>query len=215
MTVKNKLESNLKNKPESKLGRKRSFDKEQALKKAMFLFWENGYLGTSISELTNTLGINKPSLYSAFGNKEQLFMSSLDYYMEEYGNPHLNKLSYPEELPFKDRLQNFMTIIAESVTDSALPKGCLFVKTTCEGSEMIPEHIMSAIRNIVENNNQLLLNVLKKEQEKGEIPDNINVIEYADFIDTMLMGMGVQAKNGASLESLQPIIQLTVAAIVK
>ncbi|MGK0273063.1 MAG: AcrR family transcriptional regulator [Cocleimonas sp.] len=199
----------------SKLGRKRSFNKEEALEKAMFLFWENGYLGTSITELTQTLGINKPSLYSAFGNKEQLFKSSLDYYMKVYGNPHLDKLSFPEELPFKDRLSNFMTSIAESVTDSTLPKGCLFVKTTCEGSEMIPEHITSAVQGIVENNNQVLLKVLRDEQEKGEIPQTINVIEYADFIDTMLMGMGVQAKNGASIVSLQAIIQLTVAAIVK
>ena len=196
-------------------GRKRSFDKEEALEKAMFLFWENGYLGTSIAELTQTLGINKPSLYAAFGNKEQLFMSSLDFYMREYGNPHLDKLSYPEDLPFKDRLENFMQSIAESVTDTSLPKGCLFVKTTCEGSEMIPEHIMSALQGIVENNNQTLLRVLKEEQEQGAIPDDINITEYADFIDTMLMGMGVQAKNGASLDALQSIIQLTVGALVR
>jgi len=199
----------------SKLGRKRSFDKNKALRKAMFLFWENGYLGTSINELTQTLGINKPSLYSAFGNKEQLFMSSLDYYMKEYGTPHLDKLSYPQDLSFKDRLHNFMTSIAESMTDSTLPKGCLFVKTTCEGSDMIPELITSAMQTIIENNNKIIINILEVEQIKGQIPQEINVIEYADFIDTMLMGMGVQAKNGAHIELLQPIILLTVDAIVK
>jgi AcrR family transcriptional regulator len=200
---------------ERKLGRKRSFDKEKALEKAMFLFWKNGYLGTSITELTQTLGINKPSLYSAFGNKEQLFMSSLDYYMKEYGNPHLDNLRYPEDLPFKDRLRNFMASIAESMTDSTLPKGCLFVKSTCEGSEMIPEHITSALHEIVENNNQVLLTILKTEQKKGEIPQNIDVIEYANFINTILMGMGVQAKNGVSIDAFQQIIQLTINAIVK
>ncbi len=120
-----------------------------------------------------------------------------------------------EELPFKERLYDFMTSIAESMTDSTLPKGCLFVKTSCEGSEMIPVQITSALHNIVDDNNQFVINVLEAEQERGEIPKEINVIEYANFIDTMLMGMGVQAKNGANIQSLQPIIQLTVAAIVK
>ncbi len=76
-------------------GRKRTFDEEQALEAAMRVFWQKGYVGTSLSDLTAALGINKPSLYAAFGNKEQLFASALARYGSRYGLPHAEHLLEP------------------------------------------------------------------------------------------------------------------------
>lgn len=89
----------------TKAGRKRSFDKQQALDKAMRLFWANGFSGTSISALAAILGINKPSLYAAFGNKEQLFKASLDHYAECYGEPSVLKLHEPDTDSLEERLE--------------------------------------------------------------------------------------------------------------
>ena len=65
-------------------GRPRKFDKEHALEAAMLVFWRNGYSGTSLADLTNAMAINKPSMYAAFGNKEQLFKASLEQYINQY-----------------------------------------------------------------------------------------------------------------------------------
>src|ERR1700677_3646651 len=64
----------------SVVGRPRAFDTEEALDRAMRVFWRKGYLGTSLSDLTNLMGINRPSLYAAFGNKKSLFRKALDHY---------------------------------------------------------------------------------------------------------------------------------------
>ena len=73
-------------------GRQREFDKQVALDAAMNVFWLNGYTGTSLSDLTDAMGINKPSLYAAFGNKEALFVRALNHYIDKHGSPHLEAL---------------------------------------------------------------------------------------------------------------------------
>ena len=78
-------------------GRPRAFDKEKALEAAMLVFWRNGYAGTSMADLTDAMGINKPSLYAAFGNKEQLFVAAVEQYMRLI-SPSLDYL-YAPDLP--------------------------------------------------------------------------------------------------------------------
>ncbi len=85
-------------------GRQREFDEEIALEAAMSAFWANGFSGTSMADLTRAMGINKPSLYAAFGNKEALFVRALTHYLGKHGYPHAEKLqakdrSLPERLP--------------------------------------------------------------------------------------------------------------------
>ena len=67
-----------------KAGRHRSFDKNNTLEKAMRVFWQNGYPGTSLTDLTTAMGINKSSLYAAFGNKEKLFNQAIEFYLNKY-----------------------------------------------------------------------------------------------------------------------------------
>ena len=77
-------ETKLKQNKASRLGRPRAFDRDQALERALDLFWRNGYEGASLSDLTEAMGINPPSLYAAFGNKEELFCKALDRYGERH-----------------------------------------------------------------------------------------------------------------------------------
>ena len=76
-------------------GRKREFDKQNALNAAMKVFWNKGYLGASLTDLTEGMGINKPSMYSAFGNKEKLFLEATQYYIDHHAKPHAELLSEP------------------------------------------------------------------------------------------------------------------------
>jgi len=194
-----------------KAGRKRAFDKDEALEKAMRLFWANGYSGTSLSDLTTTLGINKPSLYAAFGNKEQLFKASLEHYMEFYGQPHFQQLFEPKDAPLAERLQAYMLSVARLVTDPALPKGCLLVKSTCEsGSEAVPEAITHSLKDMRTENEKVLLAFLTKEQSQGAISNDTDIKQLTSYIMTVLYGVGVLAKNGATMETLQPVIEMAV-----
>src|SRR5262245_59406118 len=76
------LQKNEKNESAVQRGRPREFDTDQALDRALEVFWRKGYEGASISELTEAMGINRPSLYAAFGNKEELFRKALDRYVQ-------------------------------------------------------------------------------------------------------------------------------------
>jgi len=103
-------------------GRKREFDKTEALEQAMRVFWQKGYLGASLSDLTEGMGINKPSLYSAFGNKEALFIHATEFYLEHHAKQHLRFLH--EEKPLQQRLSNYLQSVVAAQFTEIYPKGC-------------------------------------------------------------------------------------------
>ena len=88
-------------------GRHRGFDKEHALEKAMLVFWKNGYPGTSLTDLTTIMEINKSSLYAAFGNKEMLFNQALALYLTRHGLIHSEKLQVKGQ-SLHERVKNYL-----------------------------------------------------------------------------------------------------------
>ena len=102
-------------------GRPREFDRDAALDKAMRLFWERGYEGTSVGDLAEALGIGKPSLYAAFGHKEQLFYEALDLYVRTYG-PELGDVATA-----RGAIESLLRSNAETYTDPSIPSGCMIV----------------------------------------------------------------------------------------
>src|SRR5262245_6911630 len=104
-------------------GRPREFDAALALDKALLVFWEKGYRGTSLDDLTDAMQINRPSLYAAFGDKEQLFLSAVDRYRDKYIVPQVKKLFAEKTL--RKALSEFLRGIAGVVTSESTPPGCL------------------------------------------------------------------------------------------
>ena len=199
-----------------KLGRKCSFDREDALDKAMKLFWAGGYSGTSISDLTAELGINKPSLYAAFGNKEQLFKSALSFYQEKYTAPRYATLLEPRTDSLSTRLEAFLRSIAEVVTDPKLPMGCLYVNSTCEsGAKDMTSEILEDLYNIKGDTMQYFVDVFKKEQVLGNLSKEADVVIISNYLMAILFGMGVLAKNGSTLNELEPVIKITVDSLLR
>ncbi|MEW8627944.1 MAG: TetR/AcrR family transcriptional regulator [Candidatus Thiodiazotropha sp.] len=193
------------------VGRKRSFDKSEALDKAMRLFWENGYSGTSVSDLTEQLGINKPSLYAAFGNKEKLFQSALERYMACYAAPLLEQLTMADEKPLAERIRRYMNNIIELVSDTASPKGCLFVKSSCEaGGTGVPEEVTQALQNMGLATQQVLITLFDKEQRLGRLPATAEPKVMADYLMSVLYGISVLARQGRPKQELNSIIEMTI-----
>ncbi|MES9968393.1 MAG: TetR/AcrR family transcriptional regulator [Candidatus Thiodiazotropha sp.] len=195
-------------------GRRRTFDKSEALDMAMRVFWENGYSGTSMSDLTEALGINKPSLYAAFGNKEQLFETALNHYMSHYGAPIFERLKEPADAPLSERIRSYMLGIIDVINNRQSPKGCLFVKSCCEaGSTAIPDDISLSLQAMRQANERLLTKVVESEQKRGCLSETAKPKDIAEYLLSVLYGLTVQVKQGKSRKELVRIVDIAINAL--
>lgn len=195
-------------------GRKRAFDKTKALEKAMRLFWHHGYAGTSLSDLTETLGINKPSLYAAFGNKEQLFNAALDHYVHTYGSLPLKKMREPANLSFRQRLENYFFAVIENNTHDALPEGCFVVKCHCDaGGNNLPKEAEDALHAVSNSTEKVMAELLLNEQQKGQLAASHDIEALTNFIMSQVYGISVLARRGKSRETLQTIARTALSTI--
>ncbi len=188
------------------MGRPREFDAEQALDKALDVFWRHGYEGTSISELTQAMGISPPSLYAAFGNKEKLFRSALDRYAEVRKQVWSELMSEPTARAMMERL--FERVIEFYATEGN-PHCCMLVKGTLTSGDcghVLADH-MSAKRAESE---QMLVERFTKAKTSGELPDEIEPKDLAGYYMTVLDGMSVRAASGASRDELRKVAALAM-----
>ncbi len=195
-------------------GRKRAFDRQQALDQAMHVFWANGFAGTSLSDLTAALGINKPSLYAAFGNKEQLFNAAVAHYMSDYGLPKLRGRLESANEPLQERIRAYLYGVVDLVTDSGSPRGCLFVRSACEaGGTAVPQDVSATIRRMGQESEAALVDMLKVEQRRGNLSEDVCADDTARFIMSIIYGLAVLAKNGDSKISLRAVADVAVDAV--
>jgi len=193
-------------------GRKLGFDKEEALDKAMRIFWKKGYVGTSLSDLTNGLGINKPSLYSAFGNKEQLFIQTSQHYFEKYAEIHSRQLS--SEGSVKERLSRFLTSVISQQCSDDTPKGCYVSLCISESvGEMYPPEAAELIEEANHYSEKLLNDFLTAEQKKETISKEIDVTEVARYLTTFIHGTAAMARGGRNKEDLLSLVDKAVNII--
>ncbi len=191
-------------------GRQRLFDTEQALDAAMLLFWKSGYAGTSIASLTAAMGLNKPSLYSAFGNKEQLFQTVVERYVQKHGFPHAEKLM-TGDAPLKARVRLYLNSIASMQMDGSLPGGCFVANSSCEcGGDALPEKAAETIRLINAKTQAGLLAFFKAEQQKGNLSVDKSPEALVAYLQAINNGMAVMARGDASKKELEAVINQTV-----
>ncbi|NRA15498.1 MAG: TetR/AcrR family transcriptional regulator [Oceanospirillaceae bacterium] len=192
-----------------KAGRHRTFDKDTALDQAMQVFWVNGYPGTSLADLTHAMGINKPSLYSAFGNKEKLYKSALERYVQKHGVIHAKHL-FSAEKNLNERVQCYLTSIAQMVTEPTLPGGCFVCLSTNEvGGTCIPAAALQTIFNINQQSKTALTDFFTAEIAAGNLASERSPATVANYILSLQFGLSVMARNGAKLTELNEIIQLS------
>jgi len=191
-------------------GRHRSFDKDKALEKAMLVFWKNGYPGTSLTDLTKVMGINKSSLYAAFGNKEELYSQTLKFYLNKHGEVHSTEL-FKAELSLKERIKNYLLSIAKMITNPELPRGCLVCNSTSEiASSCLPENSAKDINNINQQTLKTLTEFLKKEQQVGNLIEGNSPKTLANYLLILQFGLAVSARNGSNMEELQEVINFSL-----
>jgi AcrR family transcriptional regulator len=187
-------------------GRPRVFDMDEALDKALKIFWEKGYEGASLAEFTVTLGINKPSLYAAFGNKEELFQKALSKYT--LGPASFVKEIISEPTAFKVA-QSFLFKAADFLTSTSHPKGCMVVQAAISIGDN-----SSRVKNLLIkyrlNYEQLLSVRFEKAVIDGDLTEGAKPKLLAKYLATLHQGMSIQATSGATKEELLEIAKLAL-----
>ncbi|MFG2003224.1 TetR/AcrR family transcriptional regulator [Spirillospora sp. NPDC048911] len=183
-------------------GRPREFDVDERLDRALEVFWRQGYEGTALSDLTEAMGINKPSLYSAYGNKEALFIKALDRYSEGPASYVDKALAAPTA---RAAAETIMRGAVDLTTSS--PGGCLFVQGALATGEQgaCARDELNARRRA---GHEALRARFERAQAEGDLPPDADPNALARLVWTTTYGLSVQATTGATAKELHEAVDL-------
>jgi AcrR family transcriptional regulator len=185
------------------MGRHREFDVDMALDAALDVFWRKGYEGTSYTDLTQATGVERPGLYSAFGNKEAMFRLALDRYYAQYLHYFTKAL---EQATSRLVVEHILSGAAELHTRFADRSGCMGVL----GAVVGPDSVAPIQKTLVDARSvgeAALVQRLNAARESGDLPEDANCTALAAFVMTILSGMAVQARSGYDRETLEIVAQ--------
>ena len=190
------------------VGRPREFDVEEALSAALKVFWRKGYEGASLSDLTEAMGINPPSLYAAFGNKEGLFRAVLERYDARRADLMGQVLSAPDS---KTAAKLFLEGVAEfsADTNGRNPPGCLLVQSGLSCSDQDIPEVLAQHRAEKE---KALRERFERDRKDGNLPKSASPAVLASYLVAMANGMCVQASAGATTKDLMGVVKLALDA---
>jgi AcrR family transcriptional regulator len=185
-----------------KRGRPKSFDREAVLDAAMLLFWDRGFEQTSVDEVASAMGICTSSLYSSFGDKEALFLAAVNHYRTGRGSVY--DIAVEKGKTAKESFTNLFKLAATEMTRLDQPRGCMLslALPTCTPRYDELQKELDRLRGLSET---IWVNRLRVAMQSKEIPKSTDVRLMATFFKTTLMGMSLQARTGASKETLMKI----------
>ncbi|HJV96688.1 MAG TPA: TetR/AcrR family transcriptional regulator [Albitalea sp.] len=166
----------------------------------MHVFWERGYEAASISELTAAMGITPPSLYTAFGDKEHLFLEAIERYATS--GPGGGAPRVLAEAPSARRaIERLLEDAAEELTRSCHPAGCMVV-TAATNCSVASAHVQAALAKRRAASEAGIRDRIEQGIREGELPPDTDAAALANFYTTVFQGMSIQARDGASRASL-------------
>lgn len=186
----------------SQRGRPRSFDRDTALAAAMRVFWERGYENASLSELTAAMGINRPSLYAAFGDKAALFREATELYQRTMS---LAGPALANAASARDAVETMLRAYADAYCNPDTPRGCLVVSAaaSCPDRETELKAMLAANLHAV---GEGIKRRLKQGVEAGEVPETTDIAALASYFEAVLQGLSIQSRTGASRQRLHRIV---------
>ena len=193
-----------------KTGRPIEFDPETALDKAMILFWTQGYKTTSTTDLMNTMGLSKSSLYQSFGSKRELFIRCLNRYCQQSIEHQRSKLA--DVKPGKQYLIELFKNLININKNKDIPKGCMLVNTACEFGD-IDKELSTFVESRLEMTRQMFQKVIEVGQSAGEIPNDKNAEHLSSLLVVSSFGLRVMAKLDIDRSVLEPIVDQILAQL--
>jgi hypothetical protein len=191
-----------------KTGRPLSFDRSAALKAAMLAFWRHGYETTSIADLTSAMGITAPSLYTAFGSKQQLFLEAVELYA---GDPAERARGFTAAKSAFEAASQLLNAVAIAYTGDETPAGCLLASATATGS-LEAVDVQRAVASVRHGLAAQLAARIEADIADGLLSSECDANGLADFIVAVIQGMSVLARDGGSRAQLVAVARTAMMA---
>lgn len=188
-------------------GRPKQFDRDQALDRALDLFWRHGYESTSLADLVEATGAKAPTLYAEFGNKEGLFRAAVERYLSRYAECSNQLLE--QDLPIAEIVEAYMRNSAQVFTDPHNPAGCFMVCASAALSAS-SDDIAEMLRRKHHAQEASLQACFDRKVQQGELLAKTDTALLAKYIICVIEGMSVQAREGASREDLLRLLDATM-----
>jgi AcrR family transcriptional regulator len=188
-------------------GRPRSFDRDAALDAAMQVFWAKGFEAASLSDLTKAMGINPPSLYATFGDKEKLFLEAIERYRGNQGEA----CPYADEPTARGAIERLLTNLACEFTDCCHPRGCMMVMAATTSSGTSDAFQQALARQRDEGKTHLKARIQRGIKD-GDVPADTDVAALANFYQAIIAGMSLQARDGATRKTLLGMVETAMRA---
>lgn len=193
------------------IGRPRKFDREEALHKAMLVFWSRGYENATLLDLQQAMGgITAPSFYSAFGSKEELFREAVSLYSLQEGSGVMRSLT--EGKTAKESIDALLRETVSLVSGCDTPRGCL---VALGGINCSPDksEVTTFVQELRHQRLDLIRSRLARGVIEGDLPAETDIDGLANYFTTVVDGICLQAKDGVSPESLKRTVKLAMAAL--
>ena len=189
-------------------GRPLSFDRDAALEQAMLRFWRHGYETTSISDLTEAMGITAPSLYTAFGDKRRLFLEAVRRYA---GDPEAVGTTIDEAPTAYDAARSILHGAVETFTGQTTPPGCLLASATASGSTGSAD-VQAIVAGYRQRIGDQLHARIARDVTGGLLPDDTDAPALSGLVVTTVQGLSVLARDGVSRAALARIADAALRA---
>lgn len=190
-------------------GRPRSFDRQAALERAMEVFWDRGYQAASMTDLTEAMGINSPSLYAAFGSKEALYREAVEHFAATESDEILAPLRNAPTA--REALEGYLIASARTFTRPGRPPGCMVVLSAVNAVG-VGEETSRILREMRAGSITVIEERLQGAVNEGELPASLDRHAVASYYVTVQQGMSIQARDGAARATLEAIAQGAMAA---
>lgn len=190
-------------------GRPRTFDRQEALQRAVGVFLARGYDGATLEDLQTAMGgIAAPSFYAAFGSKESLFLEVVELYRSTVGDRGRQALDGPT---VREAVEGMLRVSADTFLDTKGPRGCLLMlgAMNCTRANKDVHDLLRTMRQQIP---ELIRKRLERAVADGELPAGLDLAGVASFYTTVLNGLAIRARDGASPSALRAAVEGAMAA---
>ena len=195
-----------------KVGRPRNFDIDAALETATHVFWEKGYDGASMKDLTEAMGINSPSLYSVFGDKKGLYIQTIQRYMNNDSCAPMD--AFESEADMEKAVRAFMKAALDNATQQPSGRLGCFMTNCVSTSVGTVEGSQELLREAIQSADNKLAARFDAEKEKGNLPETFPSMERARLMFDLRQGHVLRARAGISREAMEADLDYRVHMVL-
>lgn len=192
-------------------GRPKLYDTEEALKAAGAVFWAKGFSGTSLDDLSDAMGMNRPSIYRAFGDKEDIYRQALNQFAAMMDVALTQTLLNEEDI--SKGLKKFYTKALDVYSSNDVPLGCM-LWSTAPAATLVHSEVQSDLLNAIKHIDGMILRRLKLAAEEGQISKNVDITSLAKMIQALLHSISIRVRAGESVASLRRFIDKAIVILL-